>query len=93
KKFDRYTRVQAEQWHASGRRASYARMLIQPPLRFLRDFVLHRGFLDGAAGLQIAWMSAFYTFMKQARLWELHYGLEQVDVEAEAIAAAGKRAA
>jgi glycosyltransferase involved in cell wall biosynthesis len=81
KKFDRYTRVQAEQWYASGRQASYGRMLWQPPLRFLRDFVLHRGFLDGAAGLQIAWMSAFYTFMKQARLWELQHGKQQADVE------------
>jgi hypothetical protein len=68
-------------------------MLLQPPLRFLRDYLLHRGFLDGAVGLQIAWMSAFYTFMKQARLWELHHGLEQSDVEQEAIDAAERRAA
>jgi len=92
-KFDRYTRVQAEQWHAEGRRASWRRMLFQPPLRFLRDFVLHRGFLDGAAGVQIAWMSAFYSFMKQARLWELQHGLQQRDVEAEAIDAAERRVA
>lgn len=81
-KFDRYTRVQAEQWFAAGRPASYWRMLLQPPLRFLRDFVLHRGFLDGSAGVQIAWVSAFYSFMKQARLWELHHGLHQRDVDA-----------
>ena len=93
KKFDRYTRVQAEQWYAAGRPASYARMLLQPPLRFLRDFVLHRGILDGAPGLQIAWMSAFYTFMKQARLWELHHGRAQTDVEPVAMAAAERKAA
>jgi glycosyltransferase involved in cell wall biosynthesis len=93
KKFDRYTEVQARQWREEGRSASYARMLLQPPLRFLRDYLLHRGFLDGAVGLQIAWMSAFYTFMKQARLWELHHGLEQSDVEQEAIDAAERRAA
>lgn len=92
-KFDRYTRVQAEQWHAAGRRASWRRMLLQPPLRFFRDYVLHRGFLDGAAGIQIAWMSAFYSFMKQARLWELQHGLQQTDVEGEAAAAAQRRAA
>ncbi|MCA9259071.1 MAG: hypothetical protein KDA61_07720, partial [Planctomycetales bacterium] len=81
------------QWHAQGRPSSYARMLFQPPLRFVRDFVLHRGFLDGAAGLQIAWMSAFYTFLKQARLWELHHGKQQRDVEPDAIARAERRAA
>jgi glycosyltransferase involved in cell wall biosynthesis len=92
-KFERYTRVQAEQWHAQGRKPSVRRMLLQPPLRFIREYVLHRGFLDGAVGIQIAWMSAFYSFMKQARLWELHYGLKQSDVEPQAMAAAERKAA
>ena len=67
-------------------------MALQPPLRFFRDYVLHLGFLDGAKGLQLAWMSAFYTFMKQARLWEERFGLEQIDVEGEAMDAAERRA-
>jgi glycosyltransferase involved in cell wall biosynthesis len=92
-KFDRYTRVQAEQWYARGRRPSYRRMLVSPLMRFLRDYILHRGFLDGMVGLQISWMSAFYSFMKQARLWELHHALQQRDVEPEAMVAAERRAA
>lgn len=91
RKFDRYTRIQAEQWRAAGRPPSFARMALQPPLRFFRDYVLHLGFLDGARGLQLAWMSAFYTFMKQARLWEERFGLEQVDVEGDAMEAAERR--
>jgi glycosyltransferase involved in cell wall biosynthesis len=91
KKFDRYTRIQAEQWRSAGKAPSFLRMALQPPLRFFRDFVLHLGFLEGTKGLQLAWMSAFYTFMKQARLWEERYGLKQEDVEAEAIAAAERR--
>jgi glycosyltransferase involved in cell wall biosynthesis len=92
-KFDRYTRVQAEQWYDAGRKPSTRKMLLNPLLRFLRDYIQHRGFLDGAVGVQIAWMSAFYSFMKQARLWELHYGLKQSDVEPEALAAAERKAA
>lgn len=80
-KFDRYTRVQAEQWYEAGRPASWLRMFMQPPLRFLRDYVLFRGFLDGSVGLQISWTAAFYSYMKQARLWELHHGLRQSDLE------------
>jgi (heptosyl)LPS beta-1,4-glucosyltransferase len=91
KKFDRYTRIQAEQWRETNRPASFWRMAFQPPLRFLRDYVLHLGFLEGAKGLQLAWMSAFYTFMKQARLWEERHGLKQVEVEPEAIARAERR--
>lgn len=80
-KLDRYTRVQAEQWYAAGRQPSWLRMLCQPPLRFLRDYVMYRGFLDGAVGMQIAWTAAFYSYLKQARLWELHHARRQQDLE------------
>jgi (heptosyl)LPS beta-1,4-glucosyltransferase len=91
KKFDRYTRIQAEQWRTTDRPASFWRMALQPPLRFFRDYVLHLGFLEGSKGLQLAWMSAFYTFMKQARLWEVRNGLKQEDVEPQAIAKAERQ--
>ena len=86
KKFDRYTQLQAEQWHAAGKRPSWLKLLLNPPLRFLREYVLFGGFLDGMAGLQIAWMCAFYSFMKQARLWELSAGKRREDVEPTASA-------
>jgi glycosyltransferase involved in cell wall biosynthesis len=73
-KLARYSRVQAEQWYAAGRRPSWRGLLLNPPLRFLRDYVWHGGFLDGMVGLQVSWSSAFYSFMKQAALWELHNG-------------------
>lgn len=82
-KFDRYTRLQAERWHAEGRRPSYVAMFTRPALRFLRDYVLHRGFMDGMIGLQLSMMAAFYAFMKQARLWELHCGLTPAEAEVE----------
>jgi glycosyltransferase involved in cell wall biosynthesis len=91
RKFNRYTRIQAEQWRSQGRNPSFMRMAFQPPARFLRDYVLHLGFLEGMKGLQLAWMSAFYTFMKQARLWEERHGLRQEDVEGPAMAEAERR--
>lgn len=73
RKLDRYSRVQAEEWYAAGRRTNYLRLLLTPPLRFLRDYLLRLGFLNGAVGLQISWSSGIYSFMKQARLWELQH--------------------
>jgi glycosyltransferase involved in cell wall biosynthesis len=73
RKMDRYATVQAAEWHAAGRRPSYLHLLLNPPLRFFRDYVVRLGFMDGAIGLQISWTSGFYSFMKQARLWELHH--------------------
>jgi hypothetical protein len=75
-KVDRYTRVQASQWYAAGRRPSYSRMLLTPPLRFFREYVIKLGFMDGAIGLQLSWGAAFYSFLKQVRLWELHHARE-----------------
>jgi hypothetical protein len=72
KKFQRYTTLQAQQWHAAGRKPSFWHLLINPPARFFRDYVVRLGFLDGLTGLQVAMLAAFYSFAKQARLWELH---------------------
>jgi glycosyltransferase involved in cell wall biosynthesis len=37
---------------------------------FLRQYVLRRGFLDGAHGFVLALLYSFYTSAKYARLWE-----------------------
>jgi len=82
-KFQRYTKLQAEQNHAAGRRAALAPMFWRAAFRFLRDYLLKLGFLDGRVGLQLAMTGAFYSFAKVARLWELQEALPQPDPEAE----------
>ena len=77
KKLDRYTTLQAQQWHEAGKDASYLNLLFRPFLRFLREYILQFGILDGKVGLQQAWIAAFYTYSKQARLWELNHAKPQ----------------
>jgi glycosyltransferase involved in cell wall biosynthesis len=50
-----------------GRRVGGLDLVVRPPWRFLRSYVVKRGFLDGWAGFDIAWMSAFYTFLRYQR--------------------------
>ncbi|MFV0445659.1 MAG: glycosyltransferase family 2 protein [Planctomycetaceae bacterium] len=76
-KFTRYTKYQAQVWHDQGRQPRYIDLLLRPPIRFVRDYIFQLGFLDGLLGLQYAALQAFYTFMKQARLWERHRALPQ----------------
>jgi glycosyltransferase involved in cell wall biosynthesis len=78
-KFQRYTTFQAAQWHRRGRRPRFLRMLLTVPVRFLHTYVIRLGFLDGWAGLQVCTLTAFYSFMKQARLWELCAAVPQPD--------------
>ena len=39
--------------------------------KFVRDFILNLGFLDGVRGLISVGMHVYYTFWKYAKLWEL----------------------
>jgi glycosyltransferase involved in cell wall biosynthesis len=54
----------------SGQRPSLSNMLLRPPARFLRAYVLKRGFLDGVPGFIIAAATAFHVFLKYAKHWE-----------------------
>jgi (heptosyl)LPS beta-1,4-glucosyltransferase len=74
KKLERYAEVQAQLWYRTGRKPSLIRLMTCAPLRFLQTYLLRLGFLDGVPGFQVCVLTAFYSFLKQARLWELHYG-------------------
>jgi glycosyltransferase involved in cell wall biosynthesis len=67
KTMDSYTTLAAEQLIAEGRRASWARLLLDPPWTFAQTYVLKRGFMDGMEGLAIAHMAALYNFLKYAK--------------------------
>ncbi len=68
---DRYTTLAARQMHEAGRRASFGDLLLHPPAAFARNYLLRRGFLDGAPGLIISAMNAHYVLLKFAKLWSL----------------------
>jgi len=72
-KFQRYTSWQAKVWREEQRQPSFLRLLTTGPLRFLRSYLVEGGFRDGLPGLQVCMLHGFYSFMKQARLWELYH--------------------
>jgi glycosyltransferase involved in cell wall biosynthesis len=67
-KQNRYTTLQADALHATGRRSSAFAMAAAPLARFLRYYVLKLGFLDGAAGFAHIAIGAFASFLKHAKL-------------------------
>src|SRR5439155_4893192 len=66
----RYAEAFAQSCGARGRRVGFFDMLIRPLWRFVRSFVFKLGFLDGWQGLSIAWMTAFYTFLRYFKAFE-----------------------
>jgi glycosyltransferase involved in cell wall biosynthesis len=69
-KIDSYTTIMAARRDERGERASLAKLVLRPPARFVRMYLLRGGFRDGTRGFVIAAMGAFYVFLKYAKLWE-----------------------
>jgi glycosyltransferase involved in cell wall biosynthesis len=68
---DRYTAYSARQMHESGRSAGLLQIAGHPPLTFLRNYIAHRGIMDGVPGFIISALNSYYVFLKFAKLWEL----------------------
>lgn len=64
---DGYTTLAAQEIAASGEPVPLYRILFDPPWVFFRTYVLKFGFLDGPEGLAIAYMAAFYNFVKYSK--------------------------
>jgi glycosyltransferase involved in cell wall biosynthesis len=82
-KMNRYAGWGALNMRDAKRKPSLLAMVTRAPLRFLQLYFFRLGFLDGIAGFQICMHTAYYAFLKQAKLWELHNAIQQPDPEAE----------
>jgi glycosyltransferase involved in cell wall biosynthesis len=71
-KQNRYTTLAAQELHRRGRRAGLARLALSPLLRFIKFYLLRLGFLDGLPGLAHVSIGCMNSFMKYAKLIELH---------------------
>jgi hypothetical protein len=64
---NRYTTLAAQEIATRRVKVSWSRLLLDPPLTFVKSFVLKRGFQDGFEGFIIAYMAATYNFLKYAK--------------------------
>lgn len=74
----RYAMANAENYFHQGKKATWVKQYLNPPLTFAKYYFLRLGFLDGWAGLFSARMAALYTYLKYARLRELQEKSSQV---------------
>src|ERR1017187_967906 len=52
------------------RQVGFVDLLTRPAWRFARGYVLRLGFPAGRGGVSVAWMGAFYTFLRYAKVLE-----------------------
>ncbi|MFN7550293.1 MAG: glycosyltransferase family 2 protein [Pseudomonadota bacterium] len=69
-KINRYSDAVSVTKHARGVRFVWLRLLLQPPLMFVKSYVLRRRFLSGGAGFVGSVVDAFHVFLKYAKVIE-----------------------
>jgi hypothetical protein len=69
----KYARLWAESQHEQGKRSTPFDSISHALFRWLRGYVLRRGFLDGRQGWQIARLCAWETWLKYRHLRELNH--------------------
>lgn len=67
---DNYSNVFADVMVEQGKSFSLFQLIFRPLYKFIKVYMIKRGFLDGLPGFIIATSSAFYIFVKYVKLWE-----------------------
>lgn len=75
-----YAMLNAEKYYRQGKKSSWLKIRMASGFAFFSNYILRGGFLDGYAGYICARMTAYYTFLKYARLKELR-NIEQTNRE------------
>jgi glycosyltransferase involved in cell wall biosynthesis len=68
KTMDRYTTLAAQELVARKVKVPMHKLILDPAWTFCKSYFIQRGFLDGAEGLTIAHMAAFYSFLKYSKV-------------------------
>ena len=74
KQVNYFTDILAKEYDKRGRKGSLVKLIINPIAKFLGDYFLKLGFLDGMAGFTISRISAYATWLKYSKLRKLQHG-------------------
>lgn len=72
KQIEHFTNVSSEALHKAGKRAGYCKMCLSPLAKFIRDYFINLGFLDGKEGYTICRLSARASYIKYHKLKKLN---------------------
>lgn len=64
----KFTTLTAQHAIKKGKQSNWVMMYLSPVWRFIRDYIIKLGFLDGAAGFQIARISAYGVYLKNKKM-------------------------
>lgn len=69
-KMNEYTQLAAEMAASENRTSSLIAAITRGAIKFIKMYVLQKGFLDGKVGFLLALHSAYGVFLKYCKIWE-----------------------
>ncbi|MCU0442251.1 MAG: glycosyltransferase family 2 protein [Bacteroidia bacterium] len=74
KKADYFSTIAAKAYYHQGKKSTMFKIAFSPLFRFIRDYIIKLGFLDGYSGLVIAKTTALEVYLKYQKLFALQQG-------------------
>lgn len=71
KEINVYSTLRAKELFDAGVRVSWWQILAYPKAKFFVNYFWRLGFLDGTAGVVMALMMSFHSFLARAKLWKM----------------------
>lgn len=68
----KFTDLSAQQAVKLGKKAGIEKLILNPVWKFLRDYVIKMGFLDGKSGFNVCRISAYATYLKYKKIRDLN---------------------
>ncbi|HXC04536.1 MAG TPA: glycosyltransferase family 2 protein [Bacteroidia bacterium] len=72
-----FTDILAREYDKKGRTGAWYKLILNPAAKFLGDYFLKLGLLDGKAGFSISRISAYATWLKYSKLRKLQHAREK----------------
>lgn len=66
---DFYSTLHAQQKFEEGERSNIIKIIVWPKLKFVHNYIVNVGFLDGTAGMVLAIIMSFHSFLAWSKLW------------------------
>ena len=68
----KFSAIAANALFVLGKQRALLKIVIGPPVKFIRDYIFRLGFLDGTNGFNIAYISAKAVYWKYSTLQQLN---------------------
>ena len=78
-RINRFSSLGAQKLYARKKKGRAIHLLALPPARFLKSYILKRGFLDGFPGLVISVLNGYAVFARYAKLREIWKKGERIE--------------